>query len=82
MARKTALPVGCEEPQRIPPLTAPRIRDLATLEHDVVDGAIGEEAARREAGVPGPDDDRRDALDGWIPQTTSTVTFTGLVMAS
>jgi hypothetical protein len=75
----------------------------------VVDGAIREEAARRETGMAGPDDYRRDALDDWILRgreatrvalasptaptrkqdilstcvyTTSTVTFTGLVMAS
>src|SRR5262249_1573469 len=50
----------------------------ATLEHDVVDRGVGEEAAGGQPRVPGPDDNRGDALD----QTTSTVTSVGFVMAS
>jgi hypothetical protein len=49
----------------------------------VIEGSIGEEPARREAGVPGPDDDGGDAFDVRQPgYATSTVTFTGLVMMS
>jgi hypothetical protein len=50
----------------------------------VVDGSIGEEPARRETGMAGPDDDGCDALDVSSPRdyATSTVTFTGLVMMS
>ena len=66
-ARQAALPVGREQPQRVPALAPPGVRHLAALEHDVVDRPVGEEAARGEAGVPGADDDRGDALDGAGP---------------
>jgi hypothetical protein len=49
----------------------------------VIDGPVGEEAARRKAGMTSPDDDRGNALDWTAPcQATSTVTLTGLVMTS
>ena len=64
IAGQPALPVRREQPQRVPALAAPGVRDLAALEHDVIDRALGEAAARREPGVAGADDDRRDAFDG------------------
>jgi len=57
VAGQAALPVGGEEPQRVPALAPPRIGDLAAFEDDVIDRALGEEARRGEAGVAGPDDD-------------------------
>jgi hypothetical protein len=45
----------------------------------VVDRALGEAAARGQARVPGADDDGGDPFGD---QATSTVTFTGLVIAS
>jgi hypothetical protein len=48
----------------------------------VIDRPVGEEVARREAGVPRADDDRGGALDGVASQATSTVTFVGFVRAS
>jgi hypothetical protein len=45
----------------------PRIRDLAALEHDVLDRPVAEEVARGEARVPRADDDRRDVLDDVNP---------------
>ena len=84
-----ALPVGRQQPQRVPALAAPGVRHLAALEHDVIDRALGETSARRQAGMPGADDDRGDLFDGVrsrcrrrVVQTTSTVTFIGLVMTS
>ena len=61
MAGKAALPVGREEPQRIPALAPPGVRHLSAFEDDVIDRPVGEKPARREAGVTGPDDDRGDA---------------------
>ena len=77
IAGQTALPVGRQQPQRVPALAPPGVRDLAALEDDVIDRSLGEKPARREAGMAGPDDDRGELLDR---QTTSTVTFTGFVM--
>jgi hypothetical protein len=59
----------------------------AAFEHDVVDTPPREPPAHREAGLAGPDDDRRRAHHGAIParrsrQATSTVTLVGLVMMS
>ena len=34
----------------------------------MVDRVLGENAADREPGVPRPNDDRRDALDGGLPR--------------
>ena len=81
-ARQAALPVGREQPQRVPALAPPGVRHLAALEHDVVDRPVAEEVARGEARVPRADDDRGNALDGPAPQATSTVTFVGFVSAS
>jgi hypothetical protein len=36
----------------------------------VIDAALGEEAARRQAGVAGADDDRRDAFDDPLRRLT------------
>ena len=58
---------------------APGVRYLPTLEEDVIDRTLGQEPAGREAGVTGPDDNRRELL---YVLTTSTVTFTGFVSAS
>jgi hypothetical protein len=53
----------------------------------VIERPIGKKPARGEAGMPGPDDDDPDALDGSASvrvrdQRTSTVTFTGFVITS
>ena len=79
MAGESALPVGRQQPQRVPALAPPGVRHLPALEEDVVDRALGEKPARREPSVAGPDNDRRDLL---YVLTTSTVTFTGFVRAS
>ena len=79
-AREARLPVGGQEAERVPALGLPGVRDLAALEDDVVDAAVGEDAADGEAGVPGPDDD--DAGPARRAQLTVTVTFVGLVMTS
>ncbi len=60
-ARQSGLPVRREQPQRIPPLGPPRVRDLTPLEHDVVDGTAGEHAAHREPGMASPDHHDGDA---------------------
>src|SRR5690606_10064267 len=89
IARKPALPVRRQQLQRIPPLSSPGVRDLAALEHDVVDRALGEAAAHREARVTGADDDHVDGagharrpLLGGSNHLTSTVTFVGFVTMS
>ena len=80
--RKAIQPVGAQQPQRVPALGPPRVRDLATLEHNMIDRSLSEEVARGKAGVAGPDDNRREVLDGVCPQATSTVTSVGFVSAS
>ena len=67
IAGQPALPVRRQQPQRIPALAAPGVGHLAALEHDVIDRALAEAAARRQPGVPGADDDGRDAFDGAAP---------------
>ena len=81
-AREPALPVGSQQPQGVPALAPPRVRQLAALEHDVVDRPLGEEVAGGEAGVPGAYDNCGEVLDGECPQATSTVTSVGFVRAS
>ena len=58
----------------------PRVpQSVTALEHDMVDRPLAETAARRESGVPGADDDRGEAFDGYA---TWTLTLVGLVMMS
>ena len=59
-ARKAAQPVGREQAQAIPALGAPGVGDLATLEHHVLERALPELAAHRQAVVAGTDDDHVD----------------------
>ena len=87
--RQAAQPVGRQKPQRIPALVPPGVRNLPPLEDHVIDRALSETSAGREAGMPGPDDDCGELFDGFAPavapggiQTTSTLTFTGFVMTS
>ncbi len=35
--------------------------------NDMIDGALGETSARRQADMPGADDDRGDLFDGRVP---------------
>ena len=79
---KSALPVRREQPQRVPALATPRVRDLATLDYDVVDRPLTEEVTGGEPGVAGAYDNSREALDGEAPQVTATVTSVGFVSAS
>ena len=65
-AGQPALPVGREQAEQVPALRAPRIRDLAALEHHMVDRALGEAAAHGQPGMAGADDDGRSA-DGSAP---------------
>ena len=59
-ARQPALPVGGQQPQRIPSLGAPGMGDLAALQQHMVDRTLREAAAHRETRVPGADDDGGD----------------------
>ena len=59
-----------------------RVRDLATLDYDVVDRPLTEEVTGGEPGVAGAYDNSREALDGEAPQVTATVTSVGFVSAS
>jgi len=63
MTRQTALPVGCEEPQRIPAFATPGVRYFASFEDDVIDRLLGETAAGGQTGVSRADDDGRDLRD-------------------
>jgi hypothetical protein len=82
VAGQASLPVGSQQPQRVPTLVAPRVGHLTALEHHVVDPAFAETAARGESGVSGADDDRGNAFDGSTccggeRSGTWTVTFVG-----
>jgi hypothetical protein len=48
----------------------------------MVDRPVAQEVTSGEARVTRADDDRGSALDGLVPQATSTVTFVGFVRAS
>ena len=49
--------------QRIPAVAAPTLRQLPAFEHDVIERSAGQEPARGEAGMAGPDDDGGDVFD-------------------
>ena len=61
--RQAALPVGGEQPQRVPALRAPGVGHPPPLENDVVDRALGQTPAHGEPGVAGADDDGGYARD-------------------
>jgi hypothetical protein len=69
IARESTLPIRRQQPKRVPALAAPGVGDLAALEHHVIDGALAETSARRQARMPGADDDRGDLFDGPAPLT-------------
>ena len=66
-AGEPALPVRCEQSQRVPALRLPRVRDLTALQQDVVDGTSGQPVAHRQTGVAGADDDRRGGACHGLP---------------
>src|SRR5262249_34561564 len=85
IAGQPALPVRCEQAQRIPALGPPGVRHLTALEDHVVDRALGEAAAHGEAGVARADDEGSGSQ--LTPQltfflATDTETLVGLVMMS
>jgi hypothetical protein len=62
-AWEPAQPVGRQQPQGVPALAPPGVRQLAALEHDMVDRPLTEEVAGGEACVPGAYDNGGEALD-------------------
>jgi len=64
IAGQATLPIGRQQAQRIPALGAPGIRHLAALEQHMIDAALAEAAADRQAGVTGADDDGGDVANG------------------
>src|SRR5262249_48082469 len=82
-------PVGGEQPQRVPPLRAPRVRHLCAFEDDVVDRTGGEAVADGQPAVAGTDDHGGRTRHGCaspcslgLDQFALTVTLVGLVMMS
>ena len=57
IARQGALPVRCEQPERVPPLRPPGIGHSPPLEDDMVHVALREAAAHRQAAMASADDD-------------------------
>jgi len=57
------LPVGREEPQRLPAFATPGVRYFASFEDDVIDRLLGETPAGGQPGVSRADDDGGDVLD-------------------
>ena len=87
VTRQPALPVRREQRERIPALGAPGVGDLAALEDDMVDRALGEPPAHGQPGLARADDDggrahRARRLCRERLYATSTVTLVGLVMMS
>ena len=88
MAGEAALAVRREQPERVPALGPPRVRDLTAFEDHMVDRVLRETAAHGKTAVTGSDHDGRGVHLGSLPcssptrQLTSTVTFVGLVMMS
>ena len=63
----------------------PGVRDVAALKDDVFDTAVRKDAARREAGLAGPNDDDGDAGGSRgrnRDQLTVTATLVGFVTMS
>lgn len=56
-----ALPLGREQPQRVPSLGTPALRDFAALQQDMVDRTLREAAAHRKSRVPRTDNDGGDS---------------------
>ena len=68
IAGQSALPVGRQQPQRVPAFAAPGVGHLAALEHHVIDRALGKAPTRRQPRVAGSYDDRSDVFDGPTPR--------------
>ncbi len=56
VAGQPALPVGRQQAQRIPALGTPCMGDLTALQHDMIDGALRQAPAHRQAGLAAADD--------------------------
>ena len=80
-SREAGHPVRRQQTQRIPALAAPTLRQLPTLEHNVLDAELGQAAAHGEPCLSGADDDRRRARHG-LPQRVVTLTSTGTPLVS
>ncbi len=64
-------PVGSEQPQRVPALGAPRVRDLASFQHHVIDAGPAELRARREPRRTGSYDHHRHVHRRTTPSRNS-----------
>lgn len=51
--RQPALPVGCQQCQRVSALVAPRIGNITTFENQVVNRAFREAVTDRQSPMPG-----------------------------
>src|SRR4029453_952909 len=80
-SRKAGHPVRRQQMQRIPAVAAPTLRQLPTLEHDVLDAELGQAAAHRETCLSAADDDRRRTRHGAF-QRVSMLTSTGTPLVS
>ena len=59
LAGESALPVGSQQPERVPALPPPRAGDLVALQEDVVDRTFGQAPAHRQPALSGADHDDR-----------------------
>ncbi len=67
---QAALPIRRQKAERVPALGLPGVGDFAALEHDMIDGALGQAPAHRQARMAGADYDRRDLLNETAPKRT------------
>src|SRR5215208_264266 len=64
VSRQPALPVRGKQAKSFPALCLPRIRHLASFEHDMLDRPLAKTAAHRQAGVSGAEHDGIDDTSG------------------
>ncbi len=80
--RQSGLPVWREQAERLPPLAAPALGDLAALEYDVADAAVDQAATQCESCLTGADHDGFDLPHHTHRTATAISTGTPLVMTS
>ena len=78
-AGQAAGPVGGQEAEGLPAVAPPPLGQAAALEHDVVDGGVGEAAAHGEAGLAGADDEGVDGRHRCAPGADGVVAAAGRV---
>src|SRR3954451_11788240 len=72
---QSRLPVGCEQPERVPAFTPPPLREAAPVEKNVLLIGLRQAMAEGETGLAGADDQCPDLLNGHADSSSGTTTF-------